>query len=235
MPKPTHLPVVAILVGGLGTRLQPVTGGDQKVIAPVGGRPFLFRLLDQIADAGLRDVVLCTSYRADQVAEAIGDQYRSLRLQYSYEAVPLGTAGALRNALPLLESDPVLAMNGDSYCELDFELFREFHARGEACGSLVVCEVEETIAGGRVEFDAQSAITGFAEKSALPSRGWINAGVYVLGHELLRSIPVAQPVSLEREIFPGWVGRGLHAFPVSGNFIDIGTPKSFAAAQHLFA
>jgi NDP-sugar pyrophosphorylase family protein len=68
----------------------------------------------------------------------------------------------------------------------------------------------------------------------LPNGGWINAGIYLLGHELLRSIPEAQPVSLEREIFPGWVGRGLHAFPVSGNFIDIGTPKSFAAAQHLF-
>ena len=235
MPNAVDLPTVAILVGGLGTRLQAVTGGDQKVIAPVAGRPFLFRLLDQIADAGLRDVVLCTGHRAGQVAEAIGEEYRGLRVRYSRESRPLGTAGALRNALPLLLSDPVLAMNGDSCCGLDLALFREFHARTEACASIGVCEVEDTSASGLIEFDAHKAITCFNEKTAARTPGWINAGVYLLGRELLLSIPVGKAVSIEREIFPAWVGRRLYAYPIAGKFIDIGTPETYAAAHQLLA
>ncbi len=229
------LPTVSILVGGLGTRLQAVTGGNQKVIVPVAGRPFLFRLLDQIADAGLRDVVLCTGHRAGQVAEAIGEEYRGLRVRYSTESSPLGTAGALRNALPLLLSDPVLAMNGDSYCGLDLAQFREFHARTAACASIGVCEVEDTSVSGLIEFDAHKAITCFDEKTAARTRGWINAGVYLIGRELLLSIPAGRPVSLEREIFPAWVGRRLYAFPITGKFFDIGTPETYAAAHELLA
>lgn len=233
MPNSVDLPTVAILVGGLGTRLQAVTGGDQKVIAQVAGRPFLFRLLDQIADAGLRDVVLCTGHHARQVADAIGEEYRGLRVRYSCEPGPLGTAGALRNALPLLLSDPVLAMNGDSYGGLDLAIFREFHARVEARASIGVCEVDDTSASGLIEFDAQRAITRFDEKTVARTPGWINAGVYLLGRELLLSIPDGKPVSIEREIFPAWVGKKLYAFPFAGKFIDIGTPATYAAAHQL--
>ena len=164
MSSAVNLPTAAILVGGQGTRLNAVTGGNQKVIVPVAGRPFLFRLLDQIADAGLRDVVLCTGHRAGQVAEAIGEEYRGLRVRYSTESSPLGTAGALRNALPLLFSDPVLAMNCDSYCGLDPAQFCEFHARTAACASIGVCEVEDTSASGLIEFDAHNAIPCFDEQ-----------------------------------------------------------------------
>ena len=235
MSSAVDLPTVAILAGGQGTRLHAVTGGDQKVIVPVAGRPFLFRLLDLIADAGLRDVVLCTGHRAEQVAEAIGEEYRGLRVRYSTEVSPLGTAGALRSALPLLLSDPVLAMNGDSYCGLDLAQFCEFHARTAACASIGVCEVNDTSASGLIEFDAHKAITCFDEKTAARTRGWINAGVYLLGRELLLSIPAGRPVSLEREIFPAWVGRRLYAFPIVGKFIDIGTPETYAAAHELLA
>src|SRR5580658_8412619 len=106
-----HIPAL-ILVGGLGTRLRPVLPDHQKVVAPVAGRPFLFRLLDQLADAGLARVVLCTGYKAKQVAELVADEYRSLRISYSPETAPLGTAGALCHALSVIESDTVLAMNG---------------------------------------------------------------------------------------------------------------------------
>lgn len=229
------LPTVAILVGGLGTRLHAVTGGDQKVIAQVAGRPFLFRLLDQIADAGLRDVVLCTGHHAGQVADAIGEGYRDMRVRYSCESGPLGTAGALRNALPLLLSDPVLVMNGDSYCGIDVALFCEFHARVAARVTIGVCEVDDTSASGLVEFDAQSAITRFDEKTVARTPGWINAGVYLLGRELLLSIPDGRPVSIEREIFPEWIGKRLYAFPFAGKFIDIGTPATYAVAHKLLA
>src|SRR2546426_1458133 len=109
----------AILVGGLGTRLRAVVADRQKVLAPVAGRPFLEQLLDQLTAAGLKRVVLCTGHKAEQVEQTIGREYRGMSIGYSREPEPLGTAGAFRQALSLLDTDPVLACNGDSFCEVD--------------------------------------------------------------------------------------------------------------------
>src|SRR5258708_8781654 len=109
----------AILAGGLGTRLKIVVPDRPKPIADVQGRPFLTYLLDRLMKADLTDVVLCTGYRADQVRTALGEHYGTLKLNYSQESTALGTAGALRQALPFLNSDIVLVMNGDSICECD--------------------------------------------------------------------------------------------------------------------
>lgn len=229
-----HNLTAAILAGGLGTRLRTVVTDRQKVVASVAGRPFLMRLLDQLADAGLRRVVICTGYKAEQVAEMAGSGYRGMTLRYSPEPSPLGTSGALRNALTLLDSDPVLAMNGDSFCETDLAAFWRSHHERNATSSLVVREVADTSRSGRVGFDANGAVTSFVEKGASAGPGWINAGIYLLGQALLKGIPAERPVSLERETFPVWIGRGLYAFPTTGKFLDIGTPESYAAAQKMF-
>lgn len=223
-----------ILAGGQGTRLRAVVADRQKVVANVAGRPFVTRLLDQLADAGLRDVVICTGYKAEQVAEMIGFEYRGMSLRYSPEPSPLGTAGALRNALPMLKSDPVLAMNGDSFCEVDLAAFGRAHRECKASGSLVVRELADTSQSGRVSFEQNGAIGSFVEKGGAAGPGWINAGIYLLGRALLESIPLDRAVSLEREIFPAWIGQGLAAFPTTGKFLDIGTPESHAAAQKAF-
>ena len=106
----------AILAGGLGTRLRSVVKDRPKVLAEIRGVPFLTYLLDQLAAAGVRDVVLCTGYMGEQVRSAFGDSYGGMCLSYSQESSPLGTAGALRLALPLFKSSSVLVMNGDSFC-----------------------------------------------------------------------------------------------------------------------
>src|SRR5437879_601155 len=107
----------AILAGGLGTRLRSVIADRPKVLAPVGGRPYLTYLLDQLAKAAVREVVLLTGYGAEQVRDALGATYAGMRLVHAAEPAPLGTAGALRHALPHLRSPAVLLMNGDSYCD----------------------------------------------------------------------------------------------------------------------
>ena len=104
-----------ILAGGLGTRLEGVVTGIPKVLAPVCGRPFLSYLLDQLQAAGVREVVLCTGYRADQVFETFGTRYEELSLRYSSESRPLGTAGAIRQAVGLVGAERFLVLNGDSY------------------------------------------------------------------------------------------------------------------------
>ena len=227
-----HIPA-AILVGGLGTRLRPLLPDHQKVVAPVAGRPFVFRLLDQLADAGLHQAILWTGYKAEQVAELVGTTYRGLGISYSPEPIPLGTAGALRQALPLLHTDTVLAMNGDSFCEINLPALWDAHRENRANATLVVIEVPETRDGGRVTFDEQGAITSFVEKGASPAAGWISAGIYLLQRTVLESMPSGRAVSIEREVFPAWVGRGLYAFRTAGKFLDIGTPESYNAAQQV--
>jgi NDP-sugar pyrophosphorylase family protein len=227
-----HIPAL-ILVGGLGTRLRPVLPDHQKVVAPVAGRPFLFRLLDQLVDAGLTRVALCTGYKAEQVAETVGTAYRGLSVSYSREPDALGTAGALRHALSDMPSRTLLAMNGDSYCDVNLRALWDSHCRSQAKATLVVTQVPHTRVGGRVTFDEHGAIISFVEKGTSTESGWMNAGIYMLERLLLETVPTGRPMSIEREVFPAWVGRGLHAFPTTGKFLDIGTPESYTSAQQV--
>jgi len=225
----------AILAGGLGTRLRPVVADRPKALAEVRGRPFLSYLLDQVAAAGVQSVVLCIGHLGDQVRNTFGDRYGSLRLQYSREPIPLGTGGALRKAAPLLETEPVLALNGDSFCDLDLNEFLRFHCTARAAGSLALAEMDDTRRYGRVVSQSDGTISEFAEKADTRERGWINAGIYLLSQRLLRSIPEDRPVSLEREVLPLWTGRRLFGYRSEGRFLDIGTPETYAAAEQFFA
>ena len=112
-PPKAAIPAV-ILAGGLGTRLRPAVADRPKGLAPVGGRAFLTYLLAQLEAAGFQKAILCTGYRGDQVQRELGAAYGSLPLVYSPESEPLGTAGAIRRALPRIDSDLCLVMNGDS-------------------------------------------------------------------------------------------------------------------------
>jgi NDP-sugar pyrophosphorylase family protein len=224
----------AILAGGLGSRLQPVVSDRPKALAEIRGRPFLSYLFDQLIAAGVRDAVLCTGYLGEQINRMFGKSYGTLRLMYSRESTPLDTAGALRLALPLLNSDFVLVMNGDSYCEANFQEFRLWHDCCRANGSLLLTEVSDTRRFGRVQVRADGAVTAFEEKGKENGPGWVNSGVYLLARHMLTEVPAARPVSLEREILPGWIGRGLYGFCNRARFVDIGNPESYAQAQLFF-
>ena len=225
----------AILTGGLGTRLRPRLADRPKVLADVRGRPFLSYLLDQLAHHEARDVVVCTGHLGEQVRAAFGDSYGTLRLAYSRELSPLGTAGALRLALPLLHSESVLVMNGDSFCDVDLGAFFSWHDTQRANGSLVLVRKSDTTRSGRVGVDVKGRITRFEEKGRQAGPGWINAGIYLLTQRLLRTIPVGGAASLERELFPGWIHHGLYGYQSNGRFLDIGTPEAYALAEQFFA
>lgn len=223
----------AILAGGLGTRLRAVVADCPKVLSPVGGAPFLARLLDQLAAARLDRVVLCTGYLGDQIETRFGPAYRGMRLEYSRESTPLGTGGALREALPRIGSELALVLNGDSYCRVDLDRFRRFHAAHGAGASLVLTRAPDVARFGSVTVEEGGRILGFAEKSAVRGAGWINAGIYLLAREVIETIPVGRAVSLELEMFPTW--SGMYGFRCEGPFLDIGTPESYAAAERFFA
>ena len=224
-----------ILAGGLGTRLRSVVPDRPKVLAPVAGRPFLAYLLDQLADAGIGRVVLCTGYLGKQIQGWLGPSYRALRVQYSEEVAPLGTGGALRQAQPLIDSGTVLAMNGDSFCEVDLAESWARHRERHAAASILVRWVPDARRFGRVLVDDAGLIRGFDEKRGPKGPGWINAGIYWLSLDLVRTIPTGVAISLEREVLPVWVEAGLvHGCPSEGAFLDIGTPEAYRHAQSFF-
>ncbi len=225
---------VAILAGGLGTRLRASIGERSKVIAEVNGRPFLAHLLDQIARFGFRDVVLCVGWQADAVEAALGARHGPLRLRYSREAAPLGTGGALRLALPLLDGPAAMVMNGDSYCDADFAAAWAWHRERRAAATLVLVEMADSSRYGRVEIDGNDAICRFMEKQEGSTAGWINAGIYLLERARIESIAADRALSFERDVLPGWVGAGLLGYRTQADFIDIGTPQSYSAASRFF-
>lgn len=220
-----------VLAGGFGTRLRPAVDDRPKVLALVNGRPFLSHLLDQLTRAGVRRAVLCTGYLGDQVQDTFGTAYGPLLLGYSRETTPLGTAGAVRRGLNSTASDPVLVMNGDSYCQVDLTAFMRWHQERPASGSLVLTHVRDVARYGQVHVAADGAVQRFEEKVASAPGGWINAGIYLLSRRLVAAVPEDRCVSIEREVFPTWIGRGLYGYSAGGRFLDIGTPASYAEAS----
>jgi NDP-sugar pyrophosphorylase family protein len=223
-----------VLAGGRGTRLSSVVSDRPKVLADVGGRPFLTYLLDLLRHAGVRRAVLSVGYMQELVEEQIGPRHGSMEIVYSRETEPLGTGGGVRLAARLVQSDPAFVLNGDSYCHVNLAALVRFHRDRAARGTLTVLELPDTARYGRVKLDAAQRILRFEEKiSGEP--GYINAGVYVLSSAMLASIPAERPVSLEREMFPVWIESGLFGFVCSGPFLDIGTPESYSEAERFFA
>src|SRR3990172_13210316 len=186
-----------ILAGGLGTRLSAVVNDRPKVLAEIGGKPFLAYLLDFLSTSGIHSVVLCTGFFGEQIRMRFGEKYGNMYLSYSQESSPLGTAGALRLALPLIQSESVLIMNGDSFCDANLENFWEWHSSHDADASLLLVEMSDTRRFGRVVVSADGLVLRFDEKNDEGLPGFINAGIYLIKRRLLWEIPEDGSVSIE--------------------------------------
>lgn len=225
----------AVLAGGLGTRLRSQVSDRPKVLASVGGRPFLSYLLEHLAGSGLRRVVLCVGYMAEQVRATFGNEYLGMQIAYSEETAPLGTGGALRLALGQLESDPSLVLNGDSFCRAPLADFLAFYRWHDARAALLLTRVPDARRFGRVAIAPDDRVVRFEEKNNAAGPAWINAGVYLISRERLESIPPATSVSLERDVFPYRLDDGLYGYRADAPFLDIGTPESYAEAAEFLA
>lgn len=233
MSKPSETPAL-LLVGGLGTRLRSVVPSLPKPLASVGKKSFLELLIRQLKHQGIRRVILCTGYLADQVETEFGDgRALDLEISYSKELEPLGTAGAVKLAQSQLGSaSEFLVMNGDSFLEIDLAPFIQFHRDRHARVSLAVVQVEDSSRYGTVQVDSNQKVIGFVEKAGSQGPGWVNAGVYVFSPEVFEYIPEGRS-SLEKDVFPHLLGKGVYAQEHSGMFIDIGTPEDYRRAQQL--
>jgi len=231
--SPLQTPAL-LLVGGLGTRLRSTVPSLPKPLASVGKKSFLELLICQLKHQGIRRVILCTGYLADQVENEFGDgRALDLEISYSKELEPLGTAGAVKLAQSHL-ADPFdfLVMNGDSFLEIDLRQLIQFHRDRNALVSMAVVRVEDSSRYGTVQVESNQKVIGFVEKAGSDGPGWINAGVYVFSPEVFQYIPQGRS-SLEKDVFPHLLGKGVYAQEHSGMFIDIGTPEDYRRAQQL--
>ncbi|WP_018180616.1 sugar phosphate nucleotidyltransferase [Jongsikchunia kroppenstedtii] len=219
-----------ILVGGKGTRLRPLTLSAPKPMLPTAGVPFLTHLLSRIRAAGITDIVLGTSFKAEVFEEHFGDgSDLGLSLTYVTETEPLGTGGAIRNVLGALTADTVLVFNGDVLGGTDVSAVLGTHADSGADVTLHLVRVGDPRAFGCVPTDSTGRVTAFLEKTQDPPTDQINAGCYVFKRSVIEEIPSGRPVSVEREVFPGLLARGRHVqgHVDAGYWRDMGTPEDF--------
>lgn len=224
-----------LLVGGLGTRLRSVMPSTPKVLASIGERSFLELLVRQLHSQGIRQLVMCTGYLADQIESRFGDgRIWDVSIEYSKEEMPLGTAGAVKLAERYLQGVPeFLVLNGDSFLEVDFQSLIAFHRQHDGgIATMAVRRVENAGRYGTVQVGRGDRVTGFAEKTGFEEPGLVNGGIYVFDRSVLRCIPEG-PCSMERDVIPGLLDQGVYAQEQHGIFIDIGTPADYARAQQL--
>ena len=225
---------IFILCGGLGERLRPIVSDRQKVLSDVVGHPFITFILDQISYAGGEDVILCTGFMGEQIESFLGNKYKSLSFRYSKENEPLGTAGAIRNASDMIKSDTIMVFNGDSYCDINPKDLLGWHFLKNSSCTMALVKVPDLSRYGCVNYDTNYLVTSFDEKTSDKRGGWINAGIYCIGRELITPLPERKNISLEKDLFPAIIGERFFAFPQDTDFIDIGTPNSYKEAETFF-
>lgn len=223
----------AILAGGEGTRLRPLTYARPKALVPLLNRPMIAHLLDALPPA-VDQVLVAASYRVADVKAFLSTHPTDVDVRVVVEQEPLGTGGALKNLEGMLEGR-FLALNGDVISSLALEELLAFHERKRGLGALALWEVEDPRPFGIVDLADDGRIQRFREKPPLQDAfsRLINAGMYVLEPALLGLIPPGRPVSLEREVFPRALSRGLFGMPFEGYWADAGTREAFLHATRV--
>lgn len=225
-----------ILVGGEGTRLQPLTCNIPKAMVPILNRPFLEHLLRYLEKHGVRDIILAMGYIPDLIQSHLGNGAQfGVQITYVVEESPLGTAGAVKNAGTFLDG-PFIVLNGDILTEIDLTDMIKHHREIKPQASIALTPVDNPTAYGVVETDARGTVQRFVEKP-----GWdkvttnmINAGIYILEPEVLAHIPAGTPFMFERHVFPQLLemGKLIYGYPSDAYWIDIGTPEKYLKANH---
>ena len=230
--------IAAILIGGKGTRLHPFTQETPKPLLPVLNKPCLLYQLEILKAHGIRDVVLCAASSGEPLTRQLGfGRKLGLRLRLIREKTPLGTAGALKNAEPLLASrGPALVLNGDILQDLNITAFLKFHRRNRAQATLALTRVKDARPYGLVKIDAAGQVRQFLEKpslSQITKAAAVNAGAYLFEPSVFKLIPAAVACSLERSTLPQLLENRSRVFGYlsAGYWIDIGTPESYLQAH----
>lgn len=226
---------MVILAGGLGTRLRPLTQTVPKCLVPVNGKPFLEHQLSLIRSRGIRDIVLCVGHLGEAVADHFGDGHRfGVHVAYAWERDGLlGTAGALKNAEPLLEPE-FFVTYGDSYLLLDYRAIMAHFRRTDAPAMMVVYRNYGRWERSNVAL-RDGRIAAYDKTTRLPGMVYINEGLSVLRRRVLRLVPDGIPFSQE-QLYEALIRRAeLLAFETEQRFYEIGSPRGLAEFRRFLA
>jgi mannose-1-phosphate guanylyltransferase len=221
-----------VLVGGEGTRMRPLTETVPKPLLPMVDRPFLDHVLDRLAASGVDSVVLSSPY-----LEQVFDPFLRTRegkppaVHWITESQPLGTAGAIANALDQLD-DTFLVLNGDILTDLDLTAMTAFHRSRGAVATISLAPVDDARPFGLVDLDPNARVRAFREKPTDPVKGNVNTGTYVLEPVALQGVSTNRSVSIETEVFPGLIDAKVpvYGFLSDVYWKDLGTPEKFLLA-----
>jgi mannose-1-phosphate guanylyltransferase len=224
-----------LLVGGRGTRLAPLTNNTPKPMLQVAGVPFTEHQINKARSAGITEIVLATSFKAELFEPYFGDGKNfGISIKYAVEEVALGTGGAISNAAAMLEgSGSVAIFNGDVLSKHDLDGQFKFHESNAADVTLYLTQVEDARAYGAVELDDSGRVLAFNEKMENPPTNIINAGCYIFNREVIAAIPFGKVISVERETFPQLLAAGAKVFGFidKSYWLDIGTPTALLKAS----
>lgn len=222
-----------ILAGGKGTRLRSTVSDRQKVVAEINGKPFLVLLLRQLEIAGISHAIICTGHMSDTVTEALSAYHGNIKISYSHEEEALGTGGAIANAQNHVNTPYLLAMNGDSFFDIELSRMMSEYTRGVM---IALHHQMDSSRYGAVVIDSSGTVLKFKEKDSSVGAGLINAGIYLLDRNILMKWKDQKNFSMEKDVFPRLIYEvSLYGCIFDGLFIDIGTPQSYALAKELLS
>lgn len=218
-----------LLVGGLGTRLRPLTYRIPKPLLPVMGKPLVMHVIDKVP-AEVDEVIIPVSYKKEMMEEYFRRHRPAKKVTLVDEPTPLGTGGAVKNVEKHIDGE-FLVLNGDSIWSLDLTEFVKFHRRKGGIASISLWEVEDPSPFGIAQLDDDQRIVRFQEK---PKREeafskLINAGAYALEREVLDHIGDGF-VSMEREVFPKILDKRMYGLRFDGYWVDCGTRENVLKA-----
>ena len=220
---------VVLMVGGLGSRLRPLTDDTPKPMLKVGDRPLLETIVRSFAEQGFRRLFLCVNYRADAFKDHFGDGSQlGVEISYLHEDRLLGTAGALR-LLPEPPPGPLIVMNGDLLTSVDFRHLLDFHRTQAADATMCVRDYHLEVPYGVAVID-DHRLVAISEKPR--HHFFVNAGIYVLSPASLEVIPPSGPYHMT-ELFQALIdgGHGTTVFPIREYWLDIGRVNDLERAQ----
>jgi len=228
-----------ILVGGFGTRLRPLTLTLPKPLVEFANKPMILHQIEALVAAGVKDVVLAVNYRPEVMVALLGklEEKYGIKITFSVESEPLGTAGPLALAKEVLGKDdsPFFVLNSDVICSYPFEALRDFHLNHGNEGTIMVTKVDEPSKYGVVvQYPGKTMIDRFVEKPQEFVGNRINAGIYIFNPSVLKRIE-PKPTSIEKETFPELANdQQLHAMDLEGFWMDVGQPKDFLSGTCLY-
>lgn len=221
-----------ILAGGFGTRLAHILKDVPKPMAPIGRHPFLYYLMADLVDKGIKKIVLAVGYKKEYIINYFGESFRGVPIQYSVEDTPLFTGGAIKKAIPVCEEEEdLLIVNGDTFFDIDINDIYIFHKKMKSKFTIATKYMENYDRYGTIQQDHNNKIMGFIEKKRM-EKGYINGGIYLINRHILDNISLSK-FSFEKDFMEkDFKNIGIYSFPCNAYFMDIGVEEDYNKFQN---